>query len=333
MSALAIMGLLGLTLLLPIFLSDDDDDGVIEDPVQPVEPTDTTDAITPEVPETPDGGEQAPTIDEDTVLNGTAGDDILRATTETPNVNGNDGNDTLVSGIDGLPAQLNGGNGDDVIETEILVGFPDLTTGSQILTGGAGTDSFVIDLDPTSVSETPVDFPLAIITDFTPGSDSLLLRVSGSPFGGQQFQDVTQTLAEDGSYTDLVTRYSDSDGIDPDLTAVVRLEGVAGLAADQFTVEDGRDVINGTEGNDTLSSSGNDNDRFDGRDTVRGLAGDDVLVHSGSDSGAPLVLEGGDGNDTLMPTRSNFATPLHSTAALAMMSCAAISLWAVAALV
>jgi Ca2+-binding RTX toxin-like protein len=285
------MALLGVTLLLPVFMNngDDDDEGAPQ-PVEPVEPAE---------PQTPTS-----------VLEGTAGDDSLSATSETPIVNGNDGNDTLVSGnTDGQELLLDGGNGDDLLQPNVLVGFPDVTQGPVVLTGGAGSDAFVVGLDVTSASSASSDDPLVVITDFDPDADTLDLQVGARPSASQQFEDITQIVADDGSYTDLVVRYADTTGTAPDLLATVRVEGISGLEADQFTVTNGLDLREGTAGNDTLSSTGADFGTRDGPDTLSGLAGDDILTHTGADESLPLVLQGGAGNDTLIADEIELSNP------------------------
>ena len=80
------------------------------------------------------------------------------------------------------------------------------------------------------------------------------------------------------------------------------VEGTA--QADTLRGDTGQ-AVNAGAGNDTLSSTGNNLGRF-GLDTLRGLAGDDVLIHIAADSSGPLVLEGGDGNDTLTANEVEF---------------------------
>jgi Ca2+-binding RTX toxin-like protein len=80
-------------------------------------------------------------------------------------------------------------------------------------------------------------------------------------------------------------------------------------------------VINGTNGNDTISLSIQNGglvinglsstiviDHFDFNDTIRiaGLRGDDVIDASGIGTNGPkLILEGGDGNDVLIGSGGN----------------------------
>ncbi|MCX7566963.1 hypothetical protein OS189_11485 [Sulfitobacter sp. F26169L] len=69
-----------------------------------------------------------------------------------------------------------------------------------------------------------------------------------------------------------------------------------------------RPVVEGTAGNDTLSSSqeGSEDRLIEGMETLSGLAGDDVLLHEGYEYSNSLTLEGGIGNDTLIANDGTF---------------------------
>ncbi|KEJ88892.1 calcium-binding protein [Sulfitobacter donghicola] len=305
MTPIGILALLGLAAFLPIFVDNDTADSDIDndetDTSETDQPEDTDDptvlaAPTPEVD----------TTDEDAVADPVETGDDLFATEESPTVIGGAGDDTLTSSIDGLAANLDGGAGDDTILTNVPVGFPDLTEETQVLTGGAGTDSFSVALDVTRSSTEGVDIPLVTVTDFAPGQEQLELVINtfgGSPF---EFAEVTQEIAEDGSYTDLNVTFTDEDS--DDLIGTVRLEGVAGLGDDQFTVSDGRELIEGTEGDDTLRSTDVDLGGR-GEDTLSGLGGDDLLTQEPVDDAGAIVLEGGAGNDTILASEVEFSNP------------------------
>ena len=309
MSPLLLVGLLGLLVTLPVFSGDDEAEA--DTPPAPEPEPDTTpdttsdpDPVTPETPPNqPDGVTEA-----NGTITGTQGDDRLFASAQSPAVSGGAGDDTLSSFIDGVEAQLSGGAGDDVLETNALVGFPDQTDGTQILTGGTGADTFIINLDVTRLSGDGVDFPLVSVTDFVPGVDQLELRVGAFPSAALQFADVTQQIGEDGTFTDLNVRYTDATGAADDLVATVRIEGLAGLDESAFTIDDGRNLIEGTEGDDTLRSTDQRLGRT-GPDTLSGGAGDDLLVLEPTDDAGAVVLDGGAGNDTLLASEVEFSNP------------------------
>jgi hypothetical protein len=66
--------------------------------------------------------------------------------------------------------------------------------------------------------------------------------------------------------------------------------------------------IFGTSGDDVLSSSGSiDPDEPDFLEhTIFGMAGDDLLTHLGQADSGELILEGGEGNDTLLANEVEF---------------------------
>lgn len=313
MSAFALIGLLGLGLALDAFTggdnsgpdtpSDEEDTAETSDSD---EGTDTSDLLdTDETPIDPDTAEQDEVIEADGTITGTQGDDTLFASEQSPTVNGGAGDDTLTSFIDGLAANLDGGAGDDALVTTALVGSTDTADESQVLTGGTGADSFSIGLDLTEFSTEGSDTPLVTVTDFLPGEEQLELTVN--TFGGSfEFAEVAQEIADDGSYTDLNVTFT-ADGSD-DLIGTVRIEGVAGLADDQFTLSDGRELIEGTEGDDTLRSTDVDLGGR-GEDTLSGLGGDDLLTQEPVDDAGPIVLEGGAGNDTIIASEVEFSNP------------------------
>ncbi len=74
------------------------------------------------------------------------------------------------------------------------------------------------------------------------------------------------------------------------------------------TTEPDPSLIEGTAGNDTLSSGGSfdPEDSESAPETLSGLAGDDLLIHEARDDAGELVLEGGLGNDTILANEVEF---------------------------
>lgn len=313
MSAFFILGLLGLGLSLS-FLSDGDQgsdpepepddaditegDGAVETPLPPTAPD--TDSVPPD-DSVPDA-----VVETDGTLIGTAGDDVIFATEESPAVEGGAGDDSLVSFVDGVTASLDGGTGQDALFVDALVGDSGASQSTQILTGGAGTDSFSIALDVTSSSAQGAEEPRVTVIDFIPGQEQLEITISTFSGSTYQFSEITQDVAEDENFTDLnfIFTAEDSD----DLIETVRIEGVAGLEDDQFAISDGRELIEGTDANDTLRSTDVDLGGR-GEDTLSGLGGDDLLTQEPVDDAGPIVLEGGAGNDTIIASEVEFSNP------------------------
>lgn len=288
MSAIALLSLLGFSMLLPLLANDDSSDA----PVDPVDP----------VPTEPDE-----ITERNGVITGTQGNDTLFASEQSPAVNGAAGDDELFSLVDGVQAQLDGGDGDDALVTNVPVGFPDLTDGTQTLTGGAGTDSFVIGLDVTRLSTEGIEGPVVTVTDFERGAEQLTfnIRTFGEKF---QLEEVIQDIAPDDSFTAFNFRFSDTDGVVDDLIATVRLEGITGLNQNEFTIEDGRVLVEGTDGNDVIRTT-DVNLGVTGIDTLSGGAGDDLLVQEPTDDAGRTILDGGAGNDTLLASEIEFSNP------------------------
>ncbi|WP_298858108.1 calcium-binding protein [uncultured Sulfitobacter sp.] len=240
-------------------------------------------------------------------LDGGAGDDTLIANGTDNILLGGDGEDLLRDTF--FPSTqnanvLDGGAGDDVLESRYFIRGDQEAAVTDTLTGGTGSDLFDIEIGLVTDNPAP-STPVATITDFNPDEDRLRIDVASFAQQGG-YQDVTLVQDTAANSTDIILRFANPDGVSADTTALIRLEGVTGLTEDDLEIDDGRDVIEGTAGNDTLSSTDADDDSFRGIDTLRGLAGDDVLVHEASDSSGPLVLEGGEGNDTLVANEVEF---------------------------
>lgn len=312
--------------------------------------------------DTLDGGEGADVID------GGAGADQITGGLGNDTLSGADGQDTLLGGagndvLDGTQEGLfvptsptdvmdptgsddDGPTADPVDPpVEPIVEPPVPTTGDQLLdggagddfligdnadtlTGGEGTDSFVVDAsgDPAAGS--------VLITDFDPILEALTLNVDGLEVGdptqdGFAFDIETRDLSDDSGMEVLVqgvvvatlAGVSETDEItisvvgensgaanpgtftnlgDGDDTATGDLSDDTingGAGNDSIDGSAGRDVLNGDAGDDTLNGGA-------GRDDLSGGTGNDLLDGGGNDE-TPVTtivqerLDGGEGDDTL----------------------------------
>ena len=116
--------------------------------------------------------------DGDDWLHGGAGGDRLMGGHGQDTLDGGDGNDTLSGADDLLRDFLNGGAGDDLI----FMGAGDSAT------GGAGHDHYVF-------TEYPVGGDVAVIEDFDPGQDDLVVLVDGQAVASGSLT----LVAEEGS--------------------------------------------------------------------------------------------------------------------------------------
>jgi len=247
------------------------------------------------------------------VLRGGAGDDVLAGSADGySQVYGEAGTDTFI--IEGGRGIFDGGADHDVFRLAFSAG----ATGTLLLTGGAGRDSY----RPSSAS-----FGATVtVTDFDTGADGdfldltgLVTPTSGNPFlpGGslqlvQRGADtVLQTRDGAGPFQDaLVLRGVDVDALSSDNMVYafgnnngLLYQGSAG--ADNFTGSADDDILHGNAGDDILTGRA-------GNDRIDGGAGIDSAVFGGTraqytvaqgQSREILVSDlrpgGGDGNDTL----------------------------------
>lgn len=245
-------------------------------------------------------------------VRGGSGDDTIEAAPSDRGLSGSlfgdQGNDRL-SAFDTFQAHggvsLDGGAGDDVLTTSAIMDFRSTQTSQDTLTGGDGRDIFEIELNFIDSSAGPGDVNMATITDFTRGEDVLNLITNSTDDTGSIFQGLEIEAAPDGSYSDVIARYSSTTEGVADTLAIVRVQGVGDLAAGDINLSTG-DVT--TSGDDYISSGGVDGDReLDA--TISGGMGDDLLLHEGRDDADALVMEGGAGNDTLIADEIEFSNP------------------------
>ncbi|MCE3232976.1 MAG: calcium binding hemolysin protein [Rickettsiaceae bacterium] len=197
-------------------------------------------------------------------LEGTGGDDSILGGTNGNILNGYAGNDIL----DGYTGddKLNGGDGNDTL----LFG-----QGNDTLTGGAGSDTFKL----TSGFDT-YSTQLATITDFDVNDPNEKIDLSAIDGTVRKFEEIR--FIASGSDTKIYTNPNSNQYI------LVKNTTPANFTQDNVVgITDKQAILEGTEENDTLYASSNDNY------TIVGKGGDDTLVsNNGYD-----ILTGGTGND------------------------------------
>ena len=240
-------------------------------------------------------------------LSGGAGNDTLDGGADNDTLTGGDGADRLAGGagndtLDGGAGKdsLDGGAGDDA-----------LAAGSgDVMTGGAGRDSFEITWQPGDAPLKLTDygnitgaaagsFETVLIRDdaFTAGMEFRLDTIAGgvvaivdgktvAEFPGADLQTLSDHLtlqdAAGKSHTPAVParQINGTDGAD----------NLTGTAADEaFYAHLGADTVKAGAGNDTVSGGY-------GADELRGQDGNDSLLGGGQNDS----LYGGDGNDSLL---------------------------------
>lgn len=154
---------------------------------------------------------------------GGTGDDVL-STLNGATVYGGAGNDVLYldSGTTG-----DGGDGDDTIHVWNRLHNDD---GQVVLSTGDGSD--IVDVIVRSPYGGEADDVFLQVTDFDPEQDVLQVGDWGT---GNKVGDIEIVEANDGSYSDVRVTYTWTTGADPG-TAVIRLDGVTGLTADQIVI-------------------------------------------------------------------------------------------------
>ena len=275
-------------------------------------------------------------------LYGGAGDDFLGDGRGNNALYGGEGNDTLVGPTDGH-ARVFGEAGNDVFHVGGASGefdggdghdgfhlsFDSASTGSFVLTGGAGRDNYKPGSGPSGATVTITDFETGIEGDFL-NLTGLVSPTSGNPFmpggalqfvqrgvdavlqarvavnGAVSFQDV---LVLRGVSKDAVSSYNFSYEFGSNNGILYQGTGSADLSNgdvhdDILKGYGGADVLYGRDGNDRLDG-GSGNDRLDGG------SGIDTAVFSGARAQYSLPQRlspdmvvsdrrsGGDGRDQL----------------------------------
>ena len=245
---------------------------------------------------------------------GTDGNDTIQGTPGNDVIVAGDGSDIIFAGAgDDLVC---GEGGDDFIFGEDGNDQLDGGAGNDSLAGGAGDDRIIggdgLDLVAFFDAPGPVTASLATGTATGEGTDTLdgLEALIGGPFN--------DTLTGDASDFNALAGGPGDDVLDggPGFDGVLFSTGpiTASLAAGTATGE-GNDTLRniegleGTSGDDNFTGDDGTNvlDGRDGNDTLRGLGGSDLLQgdaqfdqHPGNDR-----LDGGAGDDYLQPSPGN----------------------------
>jgi len=239
----------------------------------------------------------------DTIFAGVS-NDLIYGGTAKDSIDGGLGDDTIRG--EGGRDTINGGDGDDEIRGN---------QGNDVLNGGAGDDHLI--WSPGEANDTPsggAGFDTLEITG-TPADDSYFINKTAGGSARTQITDGTHTVTlgssveiislKMGNGDDTVT-ITDLKGVPGTLLAIYGETGNDTLTADGSRVGTVRMLLDGGDGNDTLTGSiGNDSlfggdgddsmQAGDGHDTLEAGLGDDLLLGGlGRD-----VLKGEDGNDTL----------------------------------
>jgi Ca2+-binding RTX toxin-like protein len=234
-------------------------------------------------------------------------------TSERLDLNANGGNDTLTAGggFANLPLDVDGGDGDDVLEG---------TDAADLMSGGGGNDTITPDNNPAgTLDDARGDAGNDTIiwnggdgddlNEGGDGSDTSQVNGAGAPeeftvkpsatAGRVRFDRVSNPPApffvDMGTTERLDLNASGGDDrltTDPGFDALsIDVDG--GDGNDVLDGGDAADLLTGGLGNDQLTG---DNNPANTRDESRGDAGDDLMIWNPGD-GSDLN-EGGDGNDT-----------------------------------
>ncbi|KIC15633.1 hypothetical protein [Leisingera sp. ANG-DT] len=164
-----------------------------------------------------------------------------------------------------------------------------------ILTGGAGADVFNVGTTHTGATLTDAEKTTTIIRDFDPEEDVLVLYTG--EFEGQDFGSIVEfETRPDGDSTEVVVRFTGSHAASDAYvkTAVIRVEGVSDLSADQILLID-----SGGPELDPVFGDGTGETYAGGSSSSYSTFGGDDTVEAG---GIHDVARLGDGNDVLTAT-------------------------------
>jgi Ca2+-binding RTX toxin-like protein len=243
------------------------------------------------------------------------------------------GNDVLIGARD---VQVFGEGGDDILQlsstadgfggagNDLLVLGPttDATVsndGTILASGGGGADIFALDV---SLPTADLDASRVVITDYTPGTDRLV--VEAAPSADYIYDSAAFTEGTDPSYTEITLTWRALEAGEDALTSVIRLEGVqdfdpgdlevvstvtSNFADDAAPPSIGTilETVDGTSGADQFTNQRSVLlDTGSGADSVATAKSGDLVVELGAGddtltaNGASHVAFGGAGNDTYL---------------------------------
>ena len=222
-------------------------------------------------------------------LFGGIGDDVLVAGNEYTNL----------TNFGAAPTNAYGGIGNDDItlrgESHGFGGAGDDTftlLAESTATGGVGADTFTVEQNSQGNPDDPTRAPAdpITITDFVLGTDRLQIDMAANEDG--------VTMVETANGTTITVPWANAGtlGANDPTEVVIELRGVTGMTLNDLEFLGGApdSTLNGTAGNDTLTSEGEVS-----YDLFYGLGGDDSLLLTGSTEGF-----GGAGNDSMQVTGS-----------------------------
>lgn len=233
-----------------------------------------------------------------TIFGGEGADTITGGATADDSINGNQGDDVINGGTGAGDDTLRGGQGADSITGAASDGDDEYYGdkgadtlrsggGDDTLTGGEGSDVFIVDNLSTDSDD-------VVITDFTIGTDSLILDIDGaSLFVEVDDADDEVTISQGTGATADSVKLENVDGVivatNESSSARLVINASATAAALHGDIaRDGNDGLYGGDGADTLFG-------YSGDDMLVGGKGNDSIVASSGDD----TVDAGEGNDTI----------------------------------
>ena len=184
-------------------------------------------------------------------------------------------------------AQIQTGDGNDMVTgsagDDVIVGG----AGSDTLLGGGGDDTFIVE-------GTDGGYDLFNGGD---GTDTILGGAGDDTIRLHSFSgDNTVEVIDGGAGTNVIAGTGYGDTIDLSGTSLVNIA--------QIETGDGNDTVTGSAGNDVIAGGA-------GSDTLLGGGGNDTFIVEGTDGGYDL-FNGGDGTDTILGGAGDDTIRLHS---------------------
>jgi Ca2+-binding RTX toxin-like protein len=206
------------------------------------------------------------------VINGNAGDDLLRGGAGNDTLNGGDGDDRIIGDTGG--DTMSGGNGNDTLVWNNGDGSDKMDGdgggGDEVEVNGSTASGDQFTIKPNPADPTRVRFDRLNLVPFNLNINAERITVNG-------------------------LQGNDEMTGDAGLAGKILMTLNGGVGADTITGGDGADLITGGDDNDTLAGGGG-NDRIvgdRGADTMAGGDGDDTLVWNDGDGSDKMDGENG----------------------------------------